>query len=148
MKIIFVDLDKEICDLVKQYIPKLEVINYSLDNVEGDILSTCSNPSFSMGGGLDKYIKNRFFKNKDNFSQDIIETGDKKIKYIFPNITVDCGIETSKELVMSAYLRYFYFCKKYNYENVLITAFGTGIGGFNKFEMVEALKESLKIINY
>ena len=143
MKIIFCEKNKELLKKVKEVF-KNETNNLHCELIiETDVfkakkkypnalITTTSNPDFSMGGGLDALIKEKYpeqCKSPREF---------KFTKDLFFTITVDKNIKSSKSIVQRALLGIYFASRK---NDIIFTGLGTGIGGLSIDDFISELKK-------
>jgi hypothetical protein len=143
MKIIFCEKNKELLKKVKEVF-KNETNNLHCELItEIDVfkakkkypnalITTTSNPDFSMGGGLDALIKEKYpeqCKSPREF---------KFTKDLFFTITVDKNIKSSKSIVQRALLGIYFASRK---NDIIFTGLGTGIGGLSIDDFISELKK-------
>jgi O-acetyl-ADP-ribose deacetylase (regulator of RNase III) len=145
-KIKLIDLNKSLVKKVKTAIKYLPFNNVTAEcgdvfRQEGVIVSA-SNPQYSMGGGLDILIKQKYPLECSK----VIKGKNQRIGNVIFTITVDNNIKSSRELVSKA-LKFALKSTKKN-ETVLISGLGTGIGGLDEDDFVwlflQAVIESSK----
>ncbi len=143
MKIHFVDLNKSLVkkvdDLFKEFKNNkwgLEFSTHCWDIFEyqknnGGLIATASNPSFTMGWGLDAQIAMRFpeeVKNPREFN---------RTKNLIFTVTVDSYINASKSIVKRALIGCFAFAHK---KDIIISWFGTAIWGLSSGDFLECME--------
>ena len=143
MKIIFCEKNKKLLKKVKEVF-KNETNNLHCELItEIDVfkakkkypnalITTTSNPDFSMGGGLDALIKEKYpeqCKSPREF---------KFTKDLFFTITVDKNIKSSKSIVQRALLGIYFASRK---NDIIFTGLGTGIGGLSIDDFISELKK-------
>jgi len=143
MKIIFCEKNKELLKKVKEVF-KNETNNLHCELItEIDVfkakkkypnalITTTSNPDFSMGGGLDALIKGEYpeqCKSPREF---------KFTKDLFFTITVDKNIKSSKSIVQRALLGIYFASRK---NDIIFTGLGTVIGGLSIDDFISELKK-------
>jgi uncharacterized protein YjbI with pentapeptide repeats len=143
MKIIFCEKNKELLKKVKEVF-KNETNNLHCELItEIDVfkakkkypnalITTTSNPDFSMGGGLDALIKEKYPE------QCQIPREFKFTKDLFFTITVDKNIKSSKSIVQRALLGIYFASRK---NDIIFTGLGTGIGGLSIDDFISELKK-------
>ena len=127
-------MDKDTFDLSLSPIPFI-VIPFDLSLV--DVIHTASNPSFDMLWWRDLFLKKEF---NCSFEKEL-ELKDKIVSLI----SVNDNRQSSKELVTTAYCKYFAYCKEHNLKNIWVVWLGCGIWWLSKEDTVECLIEA---INY
>lgn len=146
MKITFIDRNTSLVEKVKKAVKhfpvKIEVKEGDIFNEEGVIVSA-SNPSFSMGGGLDAQIAKRFPE------ESALVQKKKKMQQIGDVmfvVTVDENIKASRDIVDEALA--FAFNKKNHLkpdQTLLVTGLGTAIGGLDEDDFVWLFLKNLSI---
>jgi hypothetical protein len=143
MKIIFIDKNKKLVEKVKKAVKhfpiKIECICGDIFKQDGVIVSA-SNPSFSMGGGLDALIKKHY---PQECSQ-VKKQG--QIGNVMFTITVGDDFKATRETVDNALA--FAMNEKNNLspdQTLLISGLGTGIGGLDEDDFVWIFLKNLSI---
>ncbi len=143
MKLIFCDLNKELKKKVKKVFEEeannihseLIVSNTDLlktkKKYNNALIVTASNPMFTMGGGLDKVIKDKFGKQCENAREF------KFTKDLFFTITCDENIKSTRKMIKRALLGV-YFANRKN--DIILTGLGTSIAGLSDDEFITELR--------
>lgn len=144
MILTFCDKNKELVKKVKQLFKdnkdnkagfelKISKFNDVFEEQEknGGLICTASNPKFSMGGGLDKQIKDKFNLKEEEIKE--FQATDK----IFPIVTVDDSIQSDKQIIRRALSGMFLYRYRYNY---ILTGIGTAIGGLDEEIFLQELE--------
>ena len=132
-KIIFIDQNES---LVKKVKKAVKYLPWDITVKQGDIFKekglivSASNPTFSMGGGLDAQIAKRFPKECTKVKQG----KNQRIGDIVFTITVNEELKATGELVKKALK--FALVKTRTNETVLVSGLGTGIGGLDEDDFV------------
>jgi len=139
--LLFCDKAKKLVEAVKEAWPDEHYVRCEF--VKGDVIPeaakrglkvvSCSNPSFSMGGGLDLAIKKAYPDECD------APEANKSTVHLFFQVTVDDKIKAESEIVKNALRQVI----GNRHLGLAFTGFGTGIGGFGTDDFVSCLKEVL-----
>lgn len=142
MKIVFVDKNKWLVEKVRELFEKLwdwnwmefsthcwDVFDYKKKNPDFK-LCTASNPKFSMWGGLDFAIKKNYPNECDNLKEFVWTDN------LFPIITVDDNIESSRSIIKRALAWIYAYRDKFNF---IITGIGTAIWWLDESILLEEL---------
>lgn len=143
MKIIFIDKNKKLVAKVKKAVKYFPI---KIDCIEGDIFKqkgvvvSASNPSFSMGGGLDAAIKKHYPIECTNVKKQ------GQVNNVMFTITVGDDFKATRDLVDSA-LSFAMNEKNHMTPNqtMLISGLGTGIGGLDEDDFVWLFLKNLSI---
>lgn len=139
MNIIFCDFNKSLCQKVFDLqLPDLAVAYGDIFRFKGVIVSA-SNPQFTMGGGLDAIIAQKY-PHETKIKQKL-GGGNERLGEVIFTITVNDHLEATPELVREA-LR-FALDNVYADETLLLTGLGTGIGGMDEDKFIQLLKEAI-----
>lgn len=140
MKILFVDMNNRLCDMVSQ-LNMCDVICWDILEQEW-VIVTASNPSFTMWWGLDRAIANKYQSicNRKKTKK----WGNERIANIIFTITVDDNIQATPELVSDAIE--FAVKNTQDSETVLLSWLGTWIWGLPEKTFVNILSDVLKTI--
>lgn len=120
--IILIDKNKELLDYLR---------HTGINTIEGDILNqngiilSASNPSFTMGAGLDKAIKTKY----PELCKNLVKGKNQRKGNIIFGISVNEQLKATKELVIKSLK--FARDNTSDDEDLYITGIGTGIGGLS-----------------
>jgi hypothetical protein len=142
MTLIICDKNKELINLLKKEKLEFKYTNVKIIIVEGDVfdvkekypnakICTASNPNFSAGGGLDKALKEKY-PNEWNNLKEFVWTDN-----LFPLISVDKAIKSSKSIILRALAGLYGYITKYDF---ILTGLGTAIGGLSLIDFIETLR--------
>jgi len=146
MELTFVDKNKSLVKKVKELFESVEnKTSFTLDTYCWDVfeykkkntdfkICTASNPSFSMGGGLDWAIKKKYPEECNNLKEFVVTNN------LFPLITVDSNIKTDRQIIRRCLAGIFAYRYKYN---LILTGIGTAIGWLYENILLEELKRFL-----
>ena len=136
MKIIFIDRNKSLVSKVKkaiEFLPKEWNVSAKCGDIfkEDGVIVSASNHQFSMGGGLDALIAEKYPKECGD-----IDRKDRNQRHgnIIFTITVGEDLKATHELVSGA-IRFAFDNTRKN-ETVLISGLGTGIGGLDEGDFI------------
>lgn len=138
MKILFIDKNESLVKKVKKAIKHLP---FEVSAKQGDIFSkkgvivSASNPSFSMGGGLDAAIAERYPRECEIARKTPGEM--RQVGPVMFTITVGDDLKATRDTVGSA-LKFALDTKNHSsYEQtMLVSGLGTGIGGLDEDDFV------------
>ena len=98
------------------------------------LIATASNPSFTMGGGLDLQIARRF-------PDDIANLWHGKVtEHLLGIVSVNDELEATEEIIRFALQTIVRASKT---RNIVFTGIGTGIGGMENEKFIQLLKECI-----
>jgi len=134
MQIIFVDKNESLVKKVKKAIKFFpEKITVKCGDIfeESGVIVSASNPKFTMGGGLDALIAQKYPKECGDIDR---KDGNQRHGNVIFTITVGEDLMATRELVTEALRAAFDNTEKN--ETVLISGLGTGIGGLDEDDFV------------
>ena len=134
MKIVFIDKNESLVAKVKKavkYLPFKVTAKCGDIFKEKGVIVSASNPMFSMGGGLDALIAEKYPKECGDIDR---KEGDQRHGNVIFAVTVGEDFKATRELVESA-LNSALDCTEKD-ETVLISGLGTGIGGLDEDDFV------------
>ena len=136
MKIIFIDRNKSLVSKVKkaiEFLPKEWNVSAKCGDIfnEDGVIVSASNPHFSLGGGLDALIAEKYPKECGD-----IDRNDRNQRHgnIIFTITVGEDLKATRELVTEALKAALDNTERD--ETVLISGLGTGIGGLDEDDFI------------
>lgn len=141
-KIIFCDINKELLEKVKklfkdcrnnthcQLITSDKDVLQTKKEYKDALIVTASNPNFTMGGGLDKVIKDNY-PEQCNSPREFLFTED-----LFFTISCDENIQSNKEIIKRALLGCYFASRK---NDIILTGIGTSIAGLSEDEFLDEL---------
>ena len=137
--IIFADTNQELCELVKELIPNLTVLNENVFKVKERYpqakIVTASNPSFNAGGGLDLALS-KAYPNEWRLARNGYLTNN--LLFV---VSVNSDFRAYQGLIKLALM----VVKRESVSHDLIlTGLGTGIGGLSQKVFVNLLKRVMK----
>ena len=136
MKIIFIDRNKSLVSKVKKaikFLPKEWNVSAKCGDIfeEEGVIVSASNPNFTMSGGLDALIAEKYPKECVDIDR---KDGNQRHGNVIFTITVGEDLKATRELVAEALKSALYNTE--NGETVLISGLGTGIGGLDPDDIV------------
>lgn len=138
-KIKFVDLNHNLVEKVRELGIEAHCQDYFMFalSVPRHVLMTASNPSYTLGGGIDAIFKSNFplYCEAKQYHQSEME----RIGNICFCVTVNENLKADKETVKKALQ--FAIGNTFEGETLLIHGAGCGIGGLKDDEFIEVLKE-------
>ena len=145
MKFILIDKNKELIDKAQEMLKTVDT-NFEVTAVHSDIkkyldkkdtiIATASNPSFTMGGGLDAILKNGL-----GIDETKLREGKVYNNKVLPIISVDAELKSTEQIILRALALLFYRDNDNN--TYLFTGLGTSIGGLDIDSFIKVLKAVL-----
>lgn len=135
MSLIFCDRNQKLIELVFREDLPLTMAKGDIFRAAEDyaaVIATASNPSFTMGGGLDLQITKKF-------PDEVVNLWHGKItKHLLGIVSVNDQLEATDEIIRFALQTIVRASKN---QNIVFTGIGTGIGGMSEAKFVEILSE-------
>jgi hypothetical protein len=134
MKIVFIDKNKSLVSKVRKavkHLPFKIVVKSGDIFAEKGVIVSASNPMFSMGGGLDAFIAEKYPEECSKIDK---SKGNQRIGDIIFTVTVGEDFKATRELVAKALK--FAMDNGHGDDVLLISGLGTGIGGLDEDDFV------------
>lgn len=142
--LIFAEKDHDLREMFEKRFPSIETATEMFAVREPKVVVTCSNPWFTMAGGIDAVIRRKYplecaIWEKERPNQASVGFI-QQISSVLFTVTVDIHLKASEEGIKTI-LQYLWTLKDEKMPYVF-TGMGCGIGGLSKERFVELCEES------